>query len=65
MILKKVKLLPVWHNGTIQLFDIFIFGVWHGSRRTRKQCREYVRTRLGDEGREAAAGLPDGDKPHP
>lgn len=30
-------------DGKVQLFDIFVNGKWHGSRRTALQCVEYLR----------------------
>lgn len=30
-------------KGRIILHDIYIDGVWHGSRRTKKQAMQYIR----------------------
>lgn len=37
----NVKLVPVVRDGLVLLFDIYINGEWHGSRRTARQCRRY------------------------
>lgn len=29
-------------DGSIELHDIYINDVWHGSRRTRAQCQAYL-----------------------
>lgn len=29
-------------HDAIQLYDIWIDGAWHGSRRTERQCRAYI-----------------------
>lgn len=35
-----VTMVPVFtKDGEIQLFDMYVDGVWHGSRRTEAQCR--------------------------
>ncbi len=28
-------------DGGVQLYDMFVGGVWHGSRRTLEQCALY------------------------
>lgn len=28
-------------DGTVQIYDMFVCGVWHGSRRTLEQCALY------------------------
>jgi hypothetical protein len=33
---------PIYDGHRFVLIDIFIDGVWHGSRRTFAQCLEYV-----------------------
>ena len=30
-------------NQNVILYDIFIYGDWHGSRRTLEQCTRYIR----------------------
>lgn len=32
-------------GGSPLVYDIYIEGVWHGSRRTLAQCEDYVRPR--------------------
>lgn len=40
----QIDLVPVLDDtGSIVLYDIFINGVWHGSRRTIAYCNEYTR----------------------
>lgn len=38
----KYTLEPVFVDGAVVLFDIFIDDVWHGSRRTAQQCTAYI-----------------------
>ena len=38
---------PVFVDDVIQLYDIYVGGVWIGSRRTEEQCRAAVRGLLG------------------
>ena len=40
---RRVELVPVMVDGKVQTIDIYIGGVWHGSRRTEDQCCEYVK----------------------
>ena len=30
-------------DGTVQLYDIYVDGEWHGSRRTLAQCDLYLK----------------------
>ena len=40
----KTKLVPVLDkDGNVILFDMYIDGVWIGSRRTEEQCWEQLR----------------------
>jgi hypothetical protein len=41
---------PGWHlqavfgpDGAIQLFDIYVENEWRGSKRTEKQCHDFLR----------------------
>jgi hypothetical protein len=44
----EVSYEPVYDKGEVQLFDIYIDGVWHGSARTMKQATHYVSQRKKD-----------------
>jgi hypothetical protein len=33
------------HAGEVQLYDIYVAGVWCGSRRTVAQCRRFLAMR--------------------
>lgn len=44
--MKKAECRPVRDkDGNVQLFDMYVDGDWHGSRRTLEQCDEYLRQR--------------------
>lgn len=32
---------PVFHKGRFLLWDIYVDGRWHGSRKTIEQCNAY------------------------
>lgn len=40
----KIEIEPVYDDQCrFVVYDMFVDGVWHGSRRTWKQCQEYLR----------------------
>jgi hypothetical protein len=41
-----MQTVPVYVNGTVQLYDMYIDGMWHGSRSTLAQCDLYFRQRV-------------------
>lgn len=37
----RLESIPVIVDGAVQLYDMYVDGKWHGSRRTLEQCRLY------------------------
>ena len=38
----KCEFKPIRSGGTVQIYDIYVDGTWHGSKRTRAQCDLYI-----------------------